>query len=154
MPPYQLRPDLPGAFDAYLLRMPAKQPDDRPTAEEVAHWFSSTAWCAAAEQALAAEGTGTATMYPPPKTSVQPSAAAPWRRTPSGQHPGTPGTRTIDLHDLHVRARAHMRRHKTLTGAIAGFGTFLCSAQGERSPSRGPREFRSGSLRMCQIVFA
>ncbi|MEU3353630.1 protein kinase [Streptomyces sp. NPDC037389] len=43
-PPRHYRPDVPPAFEAYLLRMLAKQPEERPSAQEVADFFSSTAW--------------------------------------------------------------------------------------------------------------
>ncbi|WP_341845939.1 serine/threonine-protein kinase [Streptomyces curacoi] len=40
--PGELRPGLPGSFEDYLLRLLAKEPGHRPTAERVADWF--TAW--------------------------------------------------------------------------------------------------------------
>ncbi|MET8681124.1 serine/threonine-protein kinase [Streptomyces sp. NPDC004647] len=43
-PPGELRPGLPEAFEDYLLRMLAKEPGRRPTAEQVANWFTSSAW--------------------------------------------------------------------------------------------------------------
>ncbi|WP_438828530.1 protein kinase domain-containing protein [Streptomyces hesseae] len=43
-PPRHYRPDVPPAFEAYLLRMLAKQPEERPSAQEVADFFSGTAW--------------------------------------------------------------------------------------------------------------
>ncbi|MFF4155995.1 serine/threonine-protein kinase [Streptomyces sp. NPDC001678] len=43
-PPRRYRPDVPPAFEAYLLRMLAKQPEERPSAQEVADFFSGTAW--------------------------------------------------------------------------------------------------------------
>lgn len=43
VPPRQLCPDLPEAFEARLLRMLAKDPAERPTARQVAGWFASPA---------------------------------------------------------------------------------------------------------------
>lgn len=47
VPPRLLRPDLPRELDAYLLRMLAKQPELRPSAEEAAAWFEQAEWLAA-----------------------------------------------------------------------------------------------------------
>ncbi|GEC10098.1 hypothetical protein SSP24_77530 [Streptomyces spinoverrucosus] len=44
VPPRQLGADLPPAFESYLLGLLAKEPEDRPTAEEVADWFGRGAW--------------------------------------------------------------------------------------------------------------
>ncbi|WP_169748825.1 serine/threonine-protein kinase [Streptomyces roseoverticillatus] len=44
VPPRQHRADLPPAFEAYLLRMLAKKPEDRPTAQEAADWFAGPSW--------------------------------------------------------------------------------------------------------------
>ncbi|WP_326764123.1 serine/threonine protein kinase [Streptomyces sp. NBC_01591] len=46
-PPVPLRQrgvDLSPAFDSYLLGLLAKQPEDRPSAQQVAEWFQSDAW--------------------------------------------------------------------------------------------------------------
>lgn len=44
VPPRRLGADVPPAFENYLLGMLAKQPEERPTAHEVADWFASGAW--------------------------------------------------------------------------------------------------------------
>jgi serine/threonine-protein kinase len=44
VPPRQLGIALPPAFESYLLGLLAKEPQDRPTAEEVADWFGRGAW--------------------------------------------------------------------------------------------------------------
>ncbi|MFI2370331.1 serine/threonine-protein kinase [Streptomyces sp. NPDC018833] len=44
VPPLDLGVGLSPAFQNYLLVMLAKQPEDRPTADEVAAWFASDAW--------------------------------------------------------------------------------------------------------------
>ncbi|MDI5963331.1 serine/threonine-protein kinase [Streptantibioticus silvisoli] len=42
--PCTLRPEIPGAFAAYVLRMLAKDPAERPAAREVADWFDGGTW--------------------------------------------------------------------------------------------------------------
>ncbi|MFH8984101.1 serine/threonine-protein kinase [Streptomyces varsoviensis] len=44
VPPRQYCGGLPSAFEEYLLRMLAKRPEDRPTAQEAADWFGSGSW--------------------------------------------------------------------------------------------------------------
>ncbi|WP_406379952.1 serine/threonine-protein kinase [Streptomyces sp. NBC_00197] len=43
-PPRELGAELPPAFENYLLGLLAKQPDDRPTAQQAASWYSTGAW--------------------------------------------------------------------------------------------------------------
>lgn len=43
-PPRQLGVGLPAAFEAYLLTLLAKQPEQRPAARAIADWFASGAW--------------------------------------------------------------------------------------------------------------
>ncbi|MBT2440681.1 serine/threonine protein kinase [Streptomyces sp. ISL-36] len=43
-PPRQLGVGLPAAFEAYLLTLLAKQPEQRPPAQAIADWFASGAW--------------------------------------------------------------------------------------------------------------
>ncbi|MYS43795.1 protein kinase, partial [Streptomyces sp. SID5998] len=49
VPPHQRGAALPPAFEAYLLSMLAKRPEDRPTARQAADWFRSGAWRGAPE---------------------------------------------------------------------------------------------------------
>ncbi|MBC9714758.1 serine/threonine protein kinase [Streptomyces sp. TRM66268-LWL] len=44
LPPRRHRPEIPEALDAYVQRMLSKDPAQRPTAEQAARWFTSTAW--------------------------------------------------------------------------------------------------------------
>ncbi|MBB5117838.1 protein kinase [Streptomyces eurocidicus] len=44
VPPSAHRADLPPAFEDCLLRMLAKQPEARPSAQEVADWFAGASW--------------------------------------------------------------------------------------------------------------
>ncbi|WP_432816187.1 serine/threonine-protein kinase [Streptomyces vilmorinianum] len=43
-PPRQLGVGLPAAFEAYLLMLLAKEPEQRPPAQAIADWFASGAW--------------------------------------------------------------------------------------------------------------
>jgi serine/threonine-protein kinase len=49
VPPRERGAQLPPAFENYLLGLLAKQPADRPTAQEVADWFGTGAWQGRAE---------------------------------------------------------------------------------------------------------
>ncbi|WTI73014.1 serine/threonine protein kinase [Streptomyces sp. NBC_00727] len=75
-PPVPLRQrgvDVSAAFDAYLLGLLAKQPEDRPTAQQVADWFHSDAWRGHAE----------ALPQHHPAPAHQPVAHAPHPATPA-----------------------------------------------------------------------
>ncbi|WP_336323700.1 serine/threonine-protein kinase [Streptomyces lavendofoliae] len=109
VPPLRLGVDVPPAFENYLLGMLAKQPEERPTAQEVADWFASGAWQgraqslpapapAAARSRRAAHpqgaGRGPATAHAPAPAPVRAApVAAPTR--PGGPLPAAgplPGT--------------------------------------------------------------
>jgi serine/threonine-protein kinase len=123
-PPASLRcPQLPGAFEQYLLRMLAKRPEDRPNAQEVADWFAGTAWRGGAQQ-----------MHTLPPTPAQPSAANPRRRAPQGQRRAASRAQTL------VRIRTHLRRHKMLKWARASAGMRAAKCP----PNAGQNVRRSG----------
>ncbi|CAM5451125.1 Serine/threonine-protein kinase PknD [Streptomyces abikoensis] len=83
VPPRQHRADLPPAFEAYLLRMLAKKPEDRPTAQEAADWFAGPSWEEPPQPVRMPmpEPVPTAPMgapaRPPVPPSMPPAAAAP-----------------------------------------------------------------------------
>ncbi|MFB6817174.1 protein kinase [Streptomyces sp. NPDC056347] len=70
--------DLPPAFDSYLLGLLAKQPEDRPGAQDVAEWFQSDAWRGQPEPLP---------MYAP---APHPAAGVPHRAAPAPGRPHTP----------------------------------------------------------------
>ncbi|MEU4097524.1 serine/threonine-protein kinase [Streptomyces sp. NPDC026673] len=96
VPPSRLGADVPAAFEAYLLGLLAKQPDDRPTAQAVADWFRTDAWRgrpealpAAAPRPVAPGGAGNeagsaTTRHRPPavRSASRRRAAPPQRRSP------------------------------------------------------------------------
>ncbi|GHH29595.1 serine/threonine-protein kinase [Streptomyces lanatus] len=80
--PGQLRSGLPGSFEDYLLRLLAKNPGHRPTAERVADWF--TAWQNTrppAASRLASPDTQAHTA----RFSAAPASRTPRRRRPTGR---------------------------------------------------------------------
>ncbi|GGY88261.1 serine/threonine-protein kinase [Streptomyces nitrosporeus] len=83
VPVRQCGVDISPAFDAYLLGLLAKQPEDRPSAEQVSDWFRTDAW------------RGQPEPLPPHIPSAVPPAvpAAPAAPVPSAPAvPGTPAT--------------------------------------------------------------
>ncbi|WSJ96484.1 serine/threonine protein kinase [Streptomyces sp. NBC_01320] len=121
-PPSLRRPELPGAFEEQLLRMLAKQPEDRPSARDVADWFTSPAWRDGAYRMPTSPEAGTATGHALPRTTHQPITADRRHRAPQGQPPAA-----LQVRSMPVRVRALMRQHRMLTVAIAGLGVFVAS---------------------------
>ncbi|MFJ2277288.1 serine/threonine-protein kinase [Streptomyces sp. NPDC087866] len=105
-PPVPLRQrgvDISAAFDTYLLGLLAKQPEDRPTAQQVADWFHSDAWRGRAEPLPL--------HRPAPAQPPQPApfAAAPAPRP--GTDPAAPTTyRLPQAPAAHGHGQGHGRR--------------------------------------------
>ncbi|MFD5066409.1 serine/threonine-protein kinase [Streptomyces sp. NPDC058369] len=105
-PPVPLRQrgvDVSAAFDTYLLGLLAKQPEDRPTAQQVADWFHSDAWRGRAEPLPL--------HRPAPAQPPQPApfAAAPAPRP--GTDPAAPTTyRLPQAPAAHGHGQGHGRR--------------------------------------------
>ncbi|MEU2026405.1 serine/threonine-protein kinase [Streptomyces sp. NPDC016469] len=149
-PPVPLRRrgvDVPAAFDTYLLGLLAKQPEDRPTAQQVADWFHSDAWRGRPEP-----------LPPHHPAPAQPPAAAHYPATPfpaapaplPGADSGAPttyrlpeaptGHGTVHGHGGHGRRAAArtgagrrrtageaIRRRPRVASAIAGAIAFLAA---------------------------
>ncbi|OIK24817.1 serine/threonine-protein kinase [Streptomyces malaysiense] len=79
VPPRQLRSDLSPAFESYLLGLLAKEPESRPTAQEVADWFGRGSWRGAPEPMPLAQGHGRSKQSP--ARAARPTAPA--RRAPA-----------------------------------------------------------------------
>ncbi|WP_372408803.1 serine/threonine-protein kinase [Streptomyces luteireticuli] len=91
VPPRQHRADVPYALDAYLLRMLAKEPEARPSAQEVADWFAGPSWRDG--QSSAPNGQFSAPMgaMPPAPIPAPVPASAPMGAMPqSGAVPPVP----------------------------------------------------------------
>ncbi|MDQ1037606.1 serine/threonine protein kinase [Streptomyces sp. V3I8] len=103
VPPREHGVHVPPAFENYLLGLLAKQPEDRPTAHEVADWFAGGAWQGRAEPLPVATRQ--------PRTQVSYAAAPP--------RPGQPGTAdggaptTYRLPQTGGRAAARAARSET-----------------------------------------
>ncbi|WP_443042339.1 protein kinase domain-containing protein [Streptomyces sp. B21-101] len=89
-PPGPLSAGLPPAFENYLLGMLAKQPEDRPTAQEVADWFQAEAWRGSPQPLPALDGFESFTA-PTARKTADPADSTTYRlpparhRTPAGR---------------------------------------------------------------------
>ncbi|MFI1096619.1 serine/threonine-protein kinase [Streptomyces sp. NPDC020917] len=120
-PPSLRCPQLPGAFEEFLLRMLAKDPEDRPSTQAVADWFAGTGWREGTRPAPEPHAPTAATTYALPPTSVWQGADQPTRRAPHGSR----GRTARPDEQIHVRIRTHLRRHKTLAAVVAGITAFV-----------------------------
>lgn len=123
-PPSLRRPDLPDAFERYLLRMLAKQQEERPGAQQVAEWFTSRAWHGQARQVPTSDEPETATGYALPQTAIQPAAAGPRPRAPRGRQRAA----SQPYPQLWTDIRTRLRQHKTLASTAAGTAAFVATA--------------------------
>ena len=141
-PPSLRCPQLPGAFEEYLLHMLAKRPEDRPSAQAVADWFGSGAWRAGTQPMPALQAPAAATTYALPQTSGGLTAPEPVRPAVQGRR--RPAGRA-DRHNR-VRIRTRLRRHKMLTTVVAGITAFVAAILISTAwASGGSRSHRPGS---------
>lgn len=139
-PPTPLRQrgvEMSAAFDSYLLGLLAKQPEERPSAQQVADWFLSEAWRGQAEplpQHRPAPPRAASPAYAP--TTAPP--AVPGRH--SGADSGAPTTYRLPQAQGHGRraagrsrnsrrrsTREAIRRRPRVASAIAGTIAFLAA---------------------------
>ncbi|MFI8944724.1 protein kinase [Streptomyces syringium] len=141
VPPRQHGVDMPYAFEAYLLRMLAKEPEDRPSAEEAADWFAGDSWRDIAQPMpmpmpapptaqmrapepmrapAAVPGAAPTAAYAPVHSSVPPAAAAGRRRSGGGG------------------SSRGGRSPKVLIGVVAGAAVFVVAALIGSSVFGGP----------------
>lgn len=126
VPPRHRRPRMPRALDAYVLRMLAKQPGLRPTADEVAAWFTGGDWQG---EPMASEGTTGATRT---LADLAPEVAP-------ASGPGTGGPAPAPARTR--RRRAPAAGAVTAAAAIAA-ATFLFTspiADGDSPPPTSPQ---------------
>ncbi|MFE0633288.1 serine/threonine-protein kinase [Streptomyces sp. NPDC058864] len=125
VPPSQLGVDLPSAFEGYLLGLLAKQPEDRPTAQDVADWFRTDAWRAPAVSPAATvpphgvpngggNEAGTAALVRPPATRSARAA-----RPASSRRRAAPAQRRSPGEFIRYRPR--------VASAIAGVVAFVAA---------------------------
>jgi len=145
-PPVPLRQrgvDVSAAFDSYLLGLLAKQPEDRPTAQQVADWFHSDAWRGHAEalplhRPAPAPGPATHASHPatPPPFAAAPAprpaavpAAPTTYRLPQAPAAHGHGRRAAarTAKPLRRTAGEAIRRRPRVASAIAGAIAFLAA---------------------------
>ncbi|MFF8291483.1 serine/threonine-protein kinase [Streptomyces sp. NPDC016309] len=155
VPPLRLGVDVPPAFENYLLGMLAKQPEERPTAQEVADWFASGAWqgraqslpgpatAPAAAPAPAHRGPARVAATAPVAAPVRPGGplptAAPVPPGPAGGGAGTTyampsvprqggrGRRALPAQHGVGGARQFVRRRPRVASLIAGSVAFFAA---------------------------
>jgi serine/threonine protein kinase len=104
-PPRQLGAVLPPAFESYLLGLLAKEPEKRPTAEEVTDWFKRGAWRGAPEP-LPSEHQDHSPPGGPPVTGSR--AAAPAASIPGASAPTAPAAGAfVPVADTEWRTSVH-----------------------------------------------
>lgn len=165
VPPRERGVQLPPAFENYLLGLLAKQPEDRPTAQEVADWFGTGAWRGLAEPLPVASDTrsaslsaappyasrppqpgsaetGPPTMYRLPSTApqpAQPARSAHQARATHGGHATHAGHAANSAHSSHSSHSTPSRRARS-GGARAGAATRTGGGVGAMARRR-PRVF-------------
>ncbi|MBT2492686.1 serine/threonine protein kinase [Streptomyces sp. ISL-96] len=116
VPPRNLGVDVPAPFEAYLLGLLAKQPEDRPTAEQAADWFRRDSWRGHSQPLPPAPPANGAppqapTTYSLPSTGTTRPASR-RRAAPPVQRPST---------------RVFVRRRPRVASAIAGAIAFVAA---------------------------
>ena len=132
-PPVPLRQrgvEISAAFDAYLLGLLAKQPEERPTAQQVSDWFRTDAWRGRPEPLPAQTPTShraTAPMAPKPSPAAPSAPVGPT----TYRLPGPTGRRRqAPARSAPARRRSTreaIRRRPRVASAIAGTATFLAA---------------------------
>ncbi|MFF7790916.1 protein kinase [Streptomyces sp. NPDC007991] len=110
---------LPPAFESYLLALLAKQPEDRPTAQQAAEWFAGGAWRGLPE--------------PLPEAASPVPAAGPGPYAPAGT--GTPATYVLPTGSRTAPAGRSRRaaprngpgNHRRTAAAVAAAAVFLAA---------------------------
>ncbi|MFD8746615.1 serine/threonine-protein kinase [Streptomyces sp. NPDC059616] len=138
--------DLSPAFDSYLLGLLAKQPEDRPSAQQVAEWFQSDAWRGQPEplpmyapapppaapgvpHIPAPAGPGlprTAAPSPAHGSAEQGQGPATYRLPQSGGRRRRPAERTAPVR-RRTGAREAIRRRPRVASAVAGTVAFIAA---------------------------
>ncbi|MFF8914009.1 serine/threonine-protein kinase [Streptomyces sp. NPDC015032] len=133
--------DLSPAFDSYLLGLLAKQPEDRPSAQQVADWFQSDAWRGQPEPLplyaptrppagpRAARPPASAAAFDPTSMSSpaqQAEGTSTYRLPQAGGRRRRPPERSAPVR-RRTGAREAIRRRPRVASAIAGTVAFLAA---------------------------
>ncbi|MEU8679620.1 protein kinase [Streptomyces sp. NPDC048560] len=132
--------DISPAFDAYLLSLLAKQPEDRPGAQQVSDWFRTGAWLGRPEplpQHVAPAGPAYAPMPSPARGPLTSPMSTGAHRSGPDTAGGAAGLTTYRLPQATGRRRAPaparrstreaIRRRPRVASAIAGTAAFLAA---------------------------
>ncbi|MGV9992076.1 protein kinase domain-containing protein [Streptomyces sp. NPDC003374] len=132
-PPHQRGAALPPAFEAYLLGMLAKRPEERPTAGQAAQWFGSGAW------------RGTPEPLPAELPSAHPRPAGPARHRGAPRQQGAGAAHRRPSAAAPATRRRGGQRERTGTpvagGSLTGTpppGAPAPAASGPGAPASGP----------------
>ncbi|GAB2755946.1 serine/threonine-protein kinase [Streptomyces bullii] len=130
VPPREAGVRLPPAFENYLMGLLAKQPEDRPTAQEVADWFATGAWQGRPEPLPAATASAA-----PARPATRPVSE---RNRPAGE--AGPATTYVLPHatggtgghsrrgvQRRPRARASLSSRPVVATVVAGAVIFLAA---------------------------
>lgn len=133
VPPHRRGAVLPPAFEAYLLSLLAKRPEERPTARQTADWFRSGAWRGTPEP-LPPERAGTGhAPHPevPPAHHHGPAHGAPGHTARSQPKPPAPALDAgwnTSVHRVPARRpglRTSLRRHSRTVAVVGGTVLFV-----------------------------
>lgn len=138
-PPVPLRQrgvDISAAFDAYLLGLLAKKPEERPTAQQVSDWFRTDAWRGRPEALpKPASRRAAPSAAPSPSAPAAPAGPSTYRLPqPTGRRRSTT-SRSTTVRSAASRSaparrrstREAIRRRPRVASAIAGTATFLAA---------------------------
>lgn len=138
-PPVPLRQrgvDISAAFDAYLLGLLAKKPEERPTAQQVSDWFRTDAWRGRPEALpKPASRRAAPSAAPSPSAPAAPAGPSTYRLPqPTGRRRSTTSrsttVRAAASRSAPARRRSTreaIRRRPRVASAIAGTATFLAA---------------------------
>ncbi|MGW8888394.1 protein kinase domain-containing protein [Streptomyces sp. NPDC055749] len=145
-PPVPLRQrgvDISAAFDTYLLSLLAKQPEERPGAQQVSDWFRTDAWRGRPEPLPPHAAPAGRVHAPPPPPARGPltspmATGAQWTGTGPDTAGGSAGPTTYRLPQATGRRRAPapargrstreaIRRRPRVASAIAGTAAFIAA---------------------------
>ncbi|NVK81843.1 serine/threonine-protein kinase [Streptomyces morookaense] len=127
VPPSRHNPGIPPALEQFVLRMLAKAPEERPSAQETAEWFAGREWSGGRQRAappvrpLPPEQP----MAPPVPAPMPAYAPASVRPTPPSGPPQSPRP---PQPPRSARSARPPKRRKTLIGVIAGIVAFVVAA--------------------------
>ncbi|MER8233439.1 serine/threonine-protein kinase [Streptomyces sp. NPDC094049] len=142
VPPSRLGAVLPPEFEAYLLSLLAKQPEQRPPAQGIADWFSSGAWRGYPQSVPAGPVPGPVQHRRPGARSAAPARSVPAHAPGPGRAPAhapaahAPATASVPLPPS---VPSPVPPPRTGRGSAQGSGTGSSSRRRERPAGAGDR---------------